>query len=65
MDQWKGIHLNTRDTGDRGLIPELGRSSEGGSGNPLQCSCQDNPMDRGTWWATVDGVTKNQTQLTD
>ena len=65
MDQWKGIHLNTQDTGDRDLIPELGRSSEGGSGNLLQYSCQDNPMDRGTWWATVDGVTKNQTQLTD
>ena len=32
--------------GDKGLIPGLGRSPEGGNGNPLQYSCQDNPMDR-------------------
>ena len=30
----------------------------GGHGNPLQYSCLENPMDRGTWWATVHGVTK-------
>ena len=30
----------------------------GGHGNPLQYSCLQNPMDRGTWWATVHGVTK-------
>ena len=42
-------------------IPELGRSSEGGQGNLLQDSCLENPVDRGTLWATVLGVTKNQT----
>ena len=36
---------------------------EGGHGNPLQYSCLENPMDRGTWWATVHGVTESQTQL--
>ena len=41
----------------------LGRSPGGGHGNPLQYSCLENPMDRGAWWATVDGVTKSQTQL--
>jgi len=46
--------------GDVGLIPELGRSPEGGSGNPLQYSCLENPMARGTWQATVHGVAKSQ-----
>ena len=41
---------NVRDTSG---IPRLGRSPGGGHGNPLQCSCLENPMDRGTWWATV------------
>ena len=43
-------------------IPELGRSPEGGQGNPLQYSCLENPMDRGAWWATVPGVRQIQTQ---
>ena len=34
-------------------------------GNPLQCSCLENPMDRGAWWATVHGVPKSQTWLSD
>ena len=38
------------------LIPGLGRSPGEGNGNPLQCSCLENPMDRGAWWATVHGV---------
>ena len=36
-----------------------------GNGNPLQSSCLENPMDRGAWWATVHGVTKSWTQLSD
>ena len=46
------------------LIPVSGRSPGGGNGNPLQYSCLGNPMDRGAWWATVQGVTKSWTQLT-
>ena len=46
-----------------GLISGLGRFPGGRNGNPLQYSCLDNPLDRGTWWATVHGVTKSQTQL--
>ena len=46
--------------GDVVLIPELGRSG-GGYGNPLQCSCLENLMDRGTWWATVRGITESYT----
>ena len=51
------------DKGDRGLIPGLGRSSGGGSGNPLQYSCLENPMDRGAWWVTVHRAAKSPTQL--
>ena len=51
--------------GDVGSIPGLGRSPEGEHGNPLQYFCLKNSMDRGTWWATVHGVTKNLTRLSD
>ena len=44
--------------GGPGLIPRLGRSPGEGNGNPLQYSCLENPMDRGTWRATVHGVTR-------
>ena len=46
--------------GDLGLIPELGRSPGEENGNPLQYSCQGNPMDRRPWWATVHEVAKSQ-----
>ena len=49
--------------GDLGLIPGLGRSSEEGTGYPLQYSCLGNPMDTGAWWARVHGVTKSRTEL--
>ena len=49
--------------GDLGLISELGRSPVEGNGNPLQYSGLENPMDRGTWQATVHGVIKSQTRL--
>ena len=45
--------------------PRLGRSPGGGHGNPLQDSCLENPMDRGAWQATVHGVAKSQTRLSD
>ena len=44
--------------GDVGLIPGSGRYPGEGNGNPLQYSCLGNPEDRGAWWATVHGVTK-------
>ena len=44
--------------GDPGLIPRSRRSPGGRNDNPLHYSCLGNPMDRGTWWATVRGVTK-------
>ena len=48
-----------------GTVPGLGRSSGEGNGNPPQCSCLENPMDRGACWATVHGVAKSQTRLSD
>ena len=44
--------------GDVGLIPGSGRSPGGGNDSPLQYSCLENPMDRGSWRATVLGVAK-------
>ena len=52
---------STCNAGDLGSIPGLGRSPEEGNGYPLQYSCLENSMDRGTWQATVHGVTKRQT----
>ena len=52
-------------TGDLGLIPELGRSPGEGNGYPLQYSCLENSMDRGAWLATHCGVTKSRTWLSD
>ena len=46
---------------DLGSIPESGRSSGEGNGNPLQYSCLQNSMDRRAWRATVHRVTKSQT----
>ena len=51
--------------GDPGSIPELVRSPGEGTGNPLQYSGLENSMDRGVWQATVHGVAKNWTQLSD
>ena len=49
--------------GDPVLIPGSGRSHGKENGYPLQYSCLENSMDRGVWWATVHGVTMNQTGL--
>ena len=45
---------------DANLTSGSGRSPGGGHGNPLQYSCQENPMDRGAWQDRVHGVTKSQ-----
>ena len=50
---------------DLSSIPWSGRSPGEGNGNPLQYSCLENPMDRGTWRATVHGVRKSRTRLSD
>ena len=50
--------------GDPGLNPGLGRFPGEGKGNPLQYSCLENPMDRGAWWATVQGATRVGHDLT-
>ena len=52
-------------TGDLCSTPGLERSPGEGNGYPLQHSCLENPMDRGAWLATVHGVTRSQTGLSD
>ena len=59
----KNLHAKAGATEDVGLIPESERSPSEGYGNPLQCSCLKNSMDRGAWWATVHGVAKSWARL--
>ena len=59
----KNLPTNARDTGDMGSIPESGRPSGEGHGNPLQYSCLVNPVDRGAWWSMVHMVAKSRTLL--
>ena len=54
-----GVKESACNVGDPGLIPGSRRSPGEGNGNPLQYSCLENPMERGTWQATIHGVTKS------
>ena len=56
---------NAGDARDEGSVPALGRSPGGGNGNPLQYSCLKNPMDRGTWQATVHGWGHKESDMTE
>ena len=51
--------------GDSGSIPGLGRSPGGGNGNTFQYSWLENSMDGGSWWTTVQEITKNRTRSTN
>ena len=57
----KSPRANAGDLRDPGLIPQLGRCSGCGLGNPLQHPCLENPMDTGAWGSTVQRVAKSQT----
>ena len=61
----KNWPANVGDAGDLDSIPGSRRSPGGRNGNLLQYSCLENPMDRGAWWATVHGVTKSRTRLSE
>ena len=56
----KNLPANPGDIRDTGSIPGLGRFPGGGHGNPLECSCLENPRDGGAWWAAVYGVTQSE-----
>ena len=55
----KNLPANAGDLRDVVSIPGSGRSTGGGRDSPLQYSCLENPMDRGTWWATVHRIAKS------
>ena len=58
--------VNAGDLREAGSIPRSGRSPGGGHGSPLQCSCLENPLDRGAWWATVHRVAElDTTEMTE
>ena len=67
--KWESLVADSKasahNAGDPGSIPGLGRSPGEGNGNPLQCSCLENSMDGGAWWATVHGVAKSRTRLSE
>ena len=71
MDKWasqvvlvvKNPPANARDLRDTGSIPGWGRSPGGKHSNPLHCSWLENPLGRGSWRATVHGVSQRQTRL--
>ena len=56
---------NAKEAGDLGSIPELGRSPGERNGNPSSIHAWRILMDKGAWWATVHGVAKNWTRLSD
>ena len=58
LSRWSDGQESTSSVGDRASIPGSGRSPGEGNGNALHCSCLENPMDRGAWWAKVDGGRK-------
>ena len=57
----KNLPASAGDVRDMGSIPGSGRSTGGGDGNSLQCSCLGNPKDRGTSSPTVHWVAQSQT----
>ena len=59
----KTLPASAGDVRGLGSVPGLGRSPGGRNCSPLQCSCLENPVDRGAGRATVHGVAKSQTQL--
>ena len=59
----KNLPANAGDVRDTDLISGLGRFPGGCHGNPLQCSCLENPMDRGAWWVIGHRVAKSLTCL--
>ena len=59
------VKVSASNAGDLGSIPGSGISPGEGNGNPLQYSCLENPMDGGAWWATVHGVAKSRTRLSN
>ena len=59
----KNTPANAGDLRDVGSTPGLGRSPGGGSGNPFQYSCLENPMNRGAWQAIVHRVAQSRTIL--
>ena len=63
IPQWLSGEESACNAGDVGLIPGLGTACGGGNGNPLQCSCLENPMDRGAWRAPVHGVPKKSDRI--
>ena len=64
-EEWGGIFWEELFNSPRPLSSSLVTGSGEGNGNPLQCSCLENPRDSGAWWAAVYGVAQSWTRLSD
>ena len=58
-----GEALYSQQKQDQELTGPQIMNTEEGNGNPLQCSCLENPRDGGAWWAAICGVAQSRTQL--
>ena len=65
LPRWLSGKESACQSGDMGLIPGMGRSPGEGSGNLLQYSCLENPVERGAWWAIAHEVIESWTQLSN
>ena len=63
LPRWLSGKESASSVGDIGLVPRSGRSPAEGNSNPFQYAWVENLMDRGTWWATVQGMAKSRIQL--
>ena len=59
----KNLPAKAGDVRNVGSLPGLGRSPGGGHDSPLQCSCLENPMNRGAWWTVIHGIAMSQIRL--
>ena len=65
LPQWLSGKELACNAGNMGSTSGLGRSPGEGNGNPLQCSCEKDPMGREACWATAHGVARSRTRLSD
>ena len=63
ITRWLSGKESACNVGDLDSVTGPGRSPEAGNGNPLQCSCLENPRDGGAWWAAIYGVAQSWTRL--
>ena len=62
-NKWQPLYFTPHTEPEEWFLFYCNFQFEGKNGNPLQCSCLENPRDGGAWWAAVYGITQSQTRL--